>query len=191
MPRISTLILLLLAVTLEGVWSFGVLVPQSRASPSSRIIVIWSAADESSEGVGEDEEVIATSVVKIDDGGSDLTDRFKWKVNALMGVFDPQGEDDERQDGNIMNAILNFPVLYSWNVVGRTGGDDAVVEEFITQVKEVVMKATGDEDGIQCQIIPRSKNFTKVTIRANVQNADMISAAYDSLEALKLTVMRF
>lgn len=43
--------------------------------------------------------------VKIDDGGSNLTDRFKYKVNALMGVFDPQGgADDERQDGNILNG---------------------------------------------------------------------------------------
>ena len=109
-----------------------------------------------------------------------------------MGVFDPQeGEDDERQQGNIMNAILNFPVKYSFNVVGRTGGDDAIVEQFVEQVKEVVLKETGDQDGIQCQITPRSKNFTKLTIQANVENANMITATYDGIEALELTVMRF
>ena len=114
-----------------------------------------------------------------------------YQVNALMGVFDPQGQDDERQQGNIMNAILNFPVKYSFNVVGRTGGDDATVDKFVDQVKQVVVKETGDEDGIQCTITPRSKNFTKLTIQANVENADMITATYDGIEALEMTVMRF
>jgi putative lipoic acid-binding regulatory protein len=108
-----------------------------------------------------------------------------------MGVFDPQGEDDERQQGNIMNAILTFPVQYSFNVVGRTGGDAATVDQFVEQVKQVVIQETGDEDGIQCTITPRSKNFTKLTIRANVANANMITAAYNGIEALELTVMRF
>ena len=108
-----------------------------------------------------------------------------------MGVFDPQGDDNERQQGNIMNAILNFPVQYSFNVVGRTSGDDAIVERFVEEVKQVVIQQTGDEDGLQCKITPRSKNFTKSTIQANVQNAEMISAAYDAIEALELTVMRF
>lgn len=36
---------------------------------------------------------------------SDMTDRFKYKVNALMGTYDPQnGIDDERQDGNILQG---------------------------------------------------------------------------------------
>ena len=30
-----------------------------------------------------EDEVIAQAVVKVDDGGSDLTDRFKYKVNAV------------------------------------------------------------------------------------------------------------
>ena len=45
------------------------------------------------------------SVIRIDDHGSNLTDRFKYKVNALMGTFDPRsGVDDERQEGNILNG---------------------------------------------------------------------------------------
>ena len=35
----------------------------------------------------EEEGEIQMSTVRIDDGGSDLTDRFKYKVNALMGAF--------------------------------------------------------------------------------------------------------
>ena len=108
-----------------------------------------------------------------------------------MGVFDPQGDDNERQDGNIMNAILTFPVKYSFNVVGRTAGDSALVDQFVADVREVIVLATGDSDGIQCQITPRGKNFTKVTIEATVENAAMISAAYEGLERLELTAMLF
>jgi hypothetical protein len=53
----------------------------------------------------DDSEPIFETTVRIDDGGSNLTDRFKYKVNALMGTFDPQTDnDDERQDGNILNG---------------------------------------------------------------------------------------
>ena len=49
------------------------------------------------------------SVVRVDDHGSDLTNRFEFKVNALMGTFDPKsGEDDERQEGNILNGKLKI-----------------------------------------------------------------------------------
>ena len=51
------------------------------------------------------DEPTMESVIRIDDHGSNLTDRFKYKVNALMGTFDPQsGVDDERQEGNILNG---------------------------------------------------------------------------------------
>ena len=111
------------------------------------------------------------------------------QVNALMGVFDPQGEDDERQDGNILNAMLTFPIKYSFNVVGKTTGDTG--EKFVEQVKQVVGEATGDDDGMEFQITPRGKNYTKVTVQATVQSAAMISAAYKALEELEMTVMRF
>jgi hypothetical protein len=65
-----------------------------------------SESDESGQDNQEgEEEPIVQATVKIDDGGSNLTNRFKYKVNALMGVFDPQdGDDDERQEGNILNG---------------------------------------------------------------------------------------
>lgn len=35
----------------------------------------------------------------------DMSDRFKYKVNALLGTYDPQNRaDDERQDGNILEG---------------------------------------------------------------------------------------
>jgi putative lipoic acid-binding regulatory protein len=143
-----------------------------------------------SDDVNEEDPPIAKATVKIDDGGSDLTDRFKWKVNALMGVFDPQdGADDDRQEGNILNAILNFPVRYTFNIVGRTSGDSTVQDDFVEAVKKIVMATSGDD--IACQITPRGKNFTKVQCEAEVQNAAMINTIYEELEKLERTVMRF
>ena len=44
---------------------------------------------ESEKDEEQQQPLMQTSTVKIDDGGSDLTDRFKYKVQALMGNFDP------------------------------------------------------------------------------------------------------
>jgi putative lipoic acid-binding regulatory protein len=143
-----------------------------------------------SDDVNEEDLPIAKATVKIDDGGSNLTDRFKWKVNALMGVFDPQdGADDDRQEGNILSALLNFPVRYTFNIVGRTSGDSTVQDDYVESVKKIVMATSGDD--ITCQIIPRGKNFTKVQCEVEVQNAAMVNTIYEELEKLERTVMRF
>lgn len=113
----------------------------------------------------EGDECLPETTVRIDDGGSDLTDRFKHKVNALMGTYDPVGgPDDETQNGNILNAMLNFPVRYSFNVVGRTGGNDEARDSYVEEVKNLCMSLSGDKDGLQCQVTPRGKNFTKITV---------------------------
>jgi putative lipoic acid-binding regulatory protein len=138
----------------------------------------------------EEGELIAEAVVKMDDGGSDLTNRFKYKVNALMGVFDPQdGANDERQEGNILNAILNFPVQYTFNIVGKTSGDSEIKKEYIQAVRKVIEGTAGDD--IAVKITPRGKNFTKVQCEVEIQSANMINTIYDELEKLERTVMRF
>jgi hypothetical protein len=67
-----------------------------------------SQDDESSnDDDDESEQPIVETTVRIDDGGSNLTNRFKYKMHALMGTFDPKtGEDDERQGGNILNGTF-------------------------------------------------------------------------------------
>lgn len=136
--------------------------------------------------------IIGEAAVRVDDGGSDLTDRFKYKVNALMGVFDPQSEtDDERQDGNILSAMLKFPVRYSFNVVGRTSGDDVTKEKYVEDVKGVVSTESGDVDGMECRVTPRGKNFTRVSILVTVESAAIINSIYSALGDIELTVMKY
>jgi putative lipoic acid-binding regulatory protein len=139
--------------------------------------------------VGIDE---AGSVVRIDDGGSNLTDRFKYKVNALMGTFDPPAElDNENETGHILNAMLQFPVTYSFNVVGRTSGDEAKKDVFVEQVKAAVTSISGPDQDMALRITPRGKSFTKVVIQAHVESAAMITSIYKELEQLEMSVMQF
>lgn len=130
--------------------------------------------------------------VKIDDGGSDLTDRFKYKVNALMGTFDPaNGDDDERQDGNILNAMLTFPIQFTFNAVGRTSGDAELKEKYIEEVKRVVGDMSGDTEGLIVQVTPRGKSFTRLAVLARVDSHVIINSIFDALDELEMTVMRY
>ena len=123
-------------------------------------------------------EPVYETVIKMDDGGSDLTDRFKYKVNALMGVFDPQtGVDDEQATGNILNALRKFPLRYTFNCVGRTNGDDTEKEEYVSEIKRIVSSLSGDEEGVEMRITPRGKNFTRITLDVTVDSVAIINSS--------------
>lgn len=141
-----------------------------------------------------------TSTMKIDDGGSNMTDRFKYKVHALMGDYDPtEGmTDDEDQDGNIMKALLTFPTQHIFDVVGRLSSNDESENDSITtneddyadKVKTIVFDTTGD-DNMECEVVPRGKKFVKVRCTAMVESTTMINTIYDELGKMESTVMKF
>jgi len=116
-----------------------------------------------------------------------------------MGCFDPESADldNERQDGNILNAMLKFPVRYKFHVVGKTteDGQSSSVDVFEQAVKSVVTSeipfVEGDDQEIVCEITPRGKKFTKITIEVSVPDAATITKVYDKLEALEQCVMKF
>jgi putative lipoic acid-binding regulatory protein len=122
----------------------------------------------------------------------ELPERFKYQVQALMGNFDPVGAaaDDERQNGNILRAMLQFPTQYTFNVVGKTMGDPVLEHEYTVNVQRIVQETTGDE-GLSCESIARGMNFTKVQCVAVVQSVAIVNNVYDELGGLELTVMRF
>lgn len=141
---------------------------------------------------GDEQPILQQSTVRIDDGGADLTDRFKHKVHALMGDYDPKfGEDNERQDGNILDAMLHFPTQFSFTAVGRTNGEDSLKEDYVEQVKKIVTSMSGDEDKFQCKIAPRGKSFTRVSIQVTVESAAVINSIYDELGKVEMTVMKY
>lgn len=76
--------------------------------------------------------------VRIDDGGSDLTDRFKYKVHALMGDYDPEEKtpDNDEQVGNIYNAMLTYPTTFTFTLIGKVDySNNAEVQEFVNDIK--------------------------------------------------------
>jgi putative lipoic acid-binding regulatory protein len=193
-PRLERRIALLGIVCLLHTHAFTLVQQRQRstASPRPSLNRLFSEASDSSQSPADPEDnILFESTVKIDDHGSDLTDRFKYKVNALMGVFDPPSDtDNERAEGNILNAMLNFPVYYSFNVVGRTNNDDTEKSTFVEAVKDIVKKNSGKED-VTCSITPRGTNFTKVTVEAQVESTAIITSIYKELETLEQAVMRF
>jgi putative lipoic acid-binding regulatory protein len=136
--------------------------------------------------------MIQESTFHIDDGGSDLTDRFKYKVHALMGTYDPTDgvENNERQNGNILNAMMTFPSKFTFNVVGKTLGNAEQQIQYVNEIKQVVYETTGDDE-ISYEVTPRGTKFVKVCVEANVQSATMINSIFDGLDKIELTVMRF
>ena len=88
-------------------------------------------------------------------------------------------------------AMLKFPVRYTFNIVGKTFGDQKANDEYVDAVKNVVRGTSGDEEGMVCRITPRGKSFTKVQCEVEVQSASMINAIYAELDEIDMTVMRF
>eukprot|EP00970_Alexandrium_tamarense_P013782 scaffold3686_cov193-Alexandrium_tamarense.AAC.10 len=142
----------------------------------------------------EGDEPVAMSKVKIDDGGSDLTDRFKYKVHALMGTYDPPAgsTDDENQTANIIGALLEFPTEYTFTVVGKASNevDGTAGDAYATDVKYVMTSILGNAK-METRSVPRGKKFTRVSVKVMVESAAMIQSIYDELGAMELTVMKY
>ena len=157
-----------------------------------------SSDDNGTKDGSNDIPILDTSKVRIDRSGSssvdDLSNRFKYKVQALMGAFDPADAtvDNENHNGNILNAMLLFPVPYTFNAVGKTQGDQENMKTFVSQVESIVLQETGElQDRISTQITPRGSKFTKIAVSVEVQSGDMIAAIYAALEQLEMSVMQF
>lgn len=180
-----------------GVCGFQSMPPVGR-TPTVLVRVRLSAGDGSPlEDVGDDDvPIVATSMVKIDDGGSDLTDRFKYKMQALLGNFDPQtGEDTEADgQGRIISALTNFPTRFEFTVIGRTtngDGDDDAKEAYIERVKQIVGETSGSANTLECRVTPRGSNFVRVSVEVTVESAAIIGSVYDELDSLEATVMKY
>lgn len=165
----------------------------SAVARGPRPIILYAASSD-----GDD----ASAAVDGGDGSStlpdpqDLTDRFKYKVHALMGSFDPAPGtvDDENQTGNILGAMLNFPAEYTFSVVGKTGGEDvpdSAGDDYADEVKSVLSSVLGSDAKVEMRVVPRGTKFTRVSAKVTVESASIISSIYEELDALEATVMKF
>ena len=180
----SLIIWAIACITIPGATCFTVV------SSGSRSLTRLSAEDENK--VNENDTPSPASVT-MDDGGSDLTDRFKYKVHALMGTYDlPEGKiDDENQMGNIIGAMLNFPAEYTFSVVGKKAETEDPCDNYERKVRAVIESVLGESATMEMRVTPRGKKYTKVSVKVSVESAAIISTIYDELGALKDTVMKF
>ena len=161
-----------------------------RQTSFHRKMMSWLSIQNKSDGLEEDPP-LKTTKITLNDGGSDLTDRFKYKVNALMGTYDPKvGADDEFQFGNIMSALLNFPVKFTFNVVGRTNGNAVESVQYEESIKRIVASISSDLE-MECSVKPRGKSFTRLSITVTVESTGMINAIYSALDEMEATVMMY
>ena len=125
----------------------------------------------------------------------DISRRFKFTVNALMGAFDPMdvGENNtERDEGNILNAMMTFPTIYTFSAVGRTNGDAIQQETYATDVTNTIMNLTlGDADKLQWRIKPRGAKFTRVDVSVLVDSPQTVTNVYKALDEISATVMKY
>lgn len=126
------------------------------------------------------------------DEESNMTDRFKFQVNALLGMYDPIGDPEQdtelSTEHNLVGALLQFPAPFTFTVVGRTADDNR--SAYTELVQTIVREETGD-DAMVCEVVPRGSQFTKVTCTATVDSAAVISSVHQALGALEATLMKF
>ncbi|KAK1747352.1 hypothetical protein QTG54_001315 [Skeletonema marinoi] len=188
------------SLSISLIWAIScIIIPGANCftviSSGSRSLTRLSAEEENdtTDAAAAAETMISPASVTMDDGGSDLTDRFKYKVHALMGTYDlPEGKvDDENQTGNILGQLLQFPTEYTFTVVGKKAETEDPCDNYERKVRAVVESALGEAANIEMRVTPRGKRFTKVSLKVTVESAAIIAAIYEELGALDATVMKF
>ena len=119
-----------------------------------------------------------------------------------------QAHDTERATGSILSALIQFPTLYTFTVVGKTNGNHTLQHEFVAAVQAIVRASTSGSSGSETsrttatatttaisttdtQVTPRGNNYVKVTIEAPVESASVITLIYQQLAQLERCVMQF
>jgi putative lipoic acid-binding regulatory protein len=111
-----------------------------------------------------------------------------------MGTYDPVQavSDNERNSGNILNAMIQFPTDYCFNVLGKTQGDDSMKQKYIQDVTSIVEKVSGyGSEHFDIRVIDRGIRFTKISITVKVDSTSVINSIYDELGRIDMTVMKY
>lgn len=134
---------------------------------------------------------------------NDLSNRFLYKVNALMGTFDPptNSSDTENEVGNILNAIVKFPSMQTFSVVGKIddsyGPDDYrkdvedVIVATISSATDGASSENKNNEHIECVVTPRGSKYVKVSLTLNVDSISTMNTIHARLGEMSQTVMRF
>lgn len=123
----------------------------------------------------------------------------RYLFSILQHVKDPinDSKDTENENGNIYNAILTFPVMHTFHVIGKTNQNDAIIQQFQKDIHDIIYTTVSSSSRVTANneivvsVTPRGSKYTKITVQANVENASMISSIYEQLQLLELSIMQF
>jgi len=127
-----------------------------------------------------------------DPAGEDLTDRFLMAARALRGEFDPEDPDEDTDENSqLLHALVEeFPSLFSFTAVGKSG-DDETRQELVEKLTTVVSHEC-DGAFVRVQVTERlGGRFASVRLTTTVQNPDMIQSVLEELRSVDKVKMAF
>lgn len=105
--------------------------------------------------------------------------RFDLYVRALRGEYDAPYDTSERDDGEIMETIQQFPAKYTYQVVTTT--ETASEEGFVSGLVEKIAGAAG-EAKVEVEVKPRGKKYSSIWCTMFVFSAKEVS---DTIREIK------
>ena len=85
----------------------------------------------------------------------------------------------------------HLPALFHhclWLPARTTSHDDAW---YIERVKQIVGETSGNANTLECRVIPRGRNFVRVSVEVTVESSAIIGSIYDELDSLEATVFKY
>lgn len=120
--------------------------------------------------------------------------RFDVKVRALRGELDPPKgtENNEHNDGILLNALVQYPTTYNFQFVIKPGSN-ICSSELLDEYKILVEKVCElSIDRSVCSIKERMNGkFFSLTIPATVRSHDHIAQVFSSIENDTRVIMKY
>jgi len=101
--------------------------------------------------------------------------RFDVAVRAMRGEYDPPGVSTEKEEGQILDTLTQFPSKYTFQASGRVGDldDDGIahVAGLLMEVCDCPVAET------KIEIKPRGKKFVSLWVTCTVHSGEMVTEA--------------
>ncbi len=128
--------------------------------------------------------VSAKEVISPRECPTKLPDRFKYSVNALMGLYDPpspeeDNENDQRDSMAISKALLKWPQVCEFVAVGE--GHD-----FAMDCAQAVSSALSVDQSSLAESMKTKETgrFTRVQMFAEIADPDILTTVYSALDTV-------
>jgi hypothetical protein len=101
--------------------------------------------------------------------------RFDVAVRAMRGEYDPPGVSTEKEEGQILDTLTQFPSKYTFQASGRVGDLD---EDGIAHVAGLLMEVCDCPVAeTKIEIKPRGKKFVSLWVTCTVHSGEMVTEA--------------